>query len=494
MIKAKSRRQSLLFYVLFCLSVSLLAAISLHYSYKQVEANVERSLRHSSDLIAEWIVGAFAASDYVLRDIADYIDPAQLRYPHSDPHLHQLLTELLLDKHETVPHAFLIGVFNAQCIAIYTSAYVGFDASEREYCQKLHANPTLQSHITLAYRSNTGVLNVTQVRRLPSAEDEFLGFVAIGIDLDFFSSWLQKIELSSQSSIAILDHQGLLLARSPQVERAVGQRVESPAIELFLRQQKAFGISKMVSPIDGEKRLFGSRRVADLPFIVIVGLTTNEYLYTWRLQVIGTLFTLLILWLLATAILRKHWKLIEQSLQLMHMAHKDALTEIPNRAYFIELFERERQKSRRYGTPLSLLLLDLDKFKQINDSYGHLAGDHALLAFKDACQRGLREMDILGRWGGDEFVVLLPDGYDIAVVVAERLRAIVQQTVVTDTKGREFVLRTTIGFASSHGNSEHVPSLDQLFSYADRALYAAKKAGRNRVHGYKVESSASATT
>jgi len=88
--------------------------------------------------------------------------------------------------------------------------------------------------------------------------------------------------------------------------------------------------------------------------------------------------------------------------RLTQMARKDALTQIPNRGYFMELAERERHKAQRYHTPLSLLLVDVDHFKRINDRYGHAVGDRALVAFTDACQQVLRDMDIFGRWGGDE--------------------------------------------------------------------------------------------
>lgn len=168
---------------------------------------------------------------------------------------------------------------------------------------------------------------------------------------------------------------------------------------------------------------------------------------------------------------------------LTQMAHKDPLTQIPNRGYFIELAERERQKAQRHHTPLSLLLLDVDHFKLINDRYGHAAGDRALIAFAGACQQVLREMDIFGRWGGDEFVVLLPDVRDTAYAVAKRMHLAVQQVEVTDDEGQCFGLQTTIGFTSVDTWELTVPTLEQLLARADQALYAAKQAGRNRVEG-----------
>jgi diguanylate cyclase (GGDEF)-like protein/PAS domain S-box-containing protein len=172
--------------------------------------------------------------------------------------------------------------------------------------------------------------------------------------------------------------------------------------------------------------------------------------------------------------------------RLTQMARKDTLTQIPNRGYFIELAERERQKAQRYHTPLSLLLLDVDHFKFINDRNGHAVGDRALVAFTDACQQVLRDMDIFGRWGGDEFVVLLPDGHDTAYGVAKRMHLAVQQVEVTDDEGQCFGLQTTIGFTSFDTWELTVPTLEQLLARADQALYAAKQAGRNQIKGQAI--------
>lgn len=486
MINDSYRRSSLLLCSLFCLGVGLITAVSLHYGYAQVRDSAERSLQHSSDLIAEWIVGAFAASDYVLRDIAGHVDPAQLLYPHPEPETQRRLTRLLIDKQSTVPHAFLVSALNAECIVTHSNAIIGFDASEREYCRVLRDDPTRQTVVTQGFISHTGQLNVTQARRLAADQGEFAGLVAIAVDLGFFSRRMERIEIATKASIAIIDHQGLVLARKPLREGAVGQTFVSSTVAAFLASQRPFALFNMRSPIDDVERWFGARRVAGLPFIVIVGLAPDEYMQTWRLQVLVSLSMLLMLWLLAIITLRKHWAMLQQSAQFAHMAREDTLTRLPNRRYFVELAERERQKARRQQMPLSLLMLDVDQFKQINDVHGHAAGDRALVAFKDACSSVLREVDIFGRWGGDEFVVLLPEGYATAQAVAERVRGAVKQIKVHNDKGQAFQLRTTIGFVSTVAGGASVPPLDELFSHADQALYAAKQAGRDQVRGVQI--------
>ena len=172
--------------------------------------------------------------------------------------------------------------------------------------------------------------------------------------------------------------------------------------------------------------------------------------------------------------------------QLRALATRDSLTGAANRRHFVELAQREHERSRRAGSPLSLCLFDADHFKNINDHYGHVAGDHVLSAMAAAARGALRASDVLGRLGGEEFAMLLPDT-DLAgaLLVAERVRAAVAATVVQggEVRGADApgAIRVTIsiGVAERQGDE----SVEALLKRADRALYAAKDSGRDRVQG-----------
>ncbi len=166
-------------------------------------------------------------------------------------------------------------------------------------------------------------------------------------------------------------------------------------------------------------------------------------------------------------------------LQLVKEARTDALTGLYNRRYFYELAEREFALSKRQAGPLALLQLDIDHFKEVNDTYGHDAGDAVLRALSNVCRHTLREIDIIARFGGEEFVVLLP-GVDKnrAVEVAERLRVMLSKTIVVTDKAENISFTVSIG-ATNHIQDAENP--DQMLKRADIALYAAKKAGRNCV-------------
>ena len=165
--------------------------------------------------------------------------------------------------------------------------------------------------------------------------------------------------------------------------------------------------------------------------------------------------------------------------QLRQLAAHDPLTGALNRRAFVEGFRERRDQRAQRKRAASVLVLDIDHFKKINDTWGHAVGDQVLVAFARTVRECLRGSDLLGRFGGEEFVALMCacTGAE-AEAVAERVRAAVAGTIVHIDGGRHVVMTVSIGIASADSLPE---SLDPLVAAADKALYAAKAAGRNQV-------------
>jgi hemerythrin len=166
---------------------------------------------------------------------------------------------------------------------------------------------------------------------------------------------------------------------------------------------------------------------------------------------------------------------------LLKLASEDYLTRIGNRRFFYEQASREIKRSARSEEPLTLLLIDIDHFKNVNDTYGHEAGDCVLQQIASICKNSIRSIDIIGRIGGEEFATLLLDtDYEGSHTTAERLR---HNIANTDIKLRGNLLRTTvsIGAVTFLGDSK---TIDFRLHHADEALYRAKNLGRNRVEYY----------
>jgi two-component system cell cycle response regulator len=167
--------------------------------------------------------------------------------------------------------------------------------------------------------------------------------------------------------------------------------------------------------------------------------------------------------------------LVEESRLL---ATTDALTGLVNRRAFSDWALRELRRSQRYHDPLAVILLDVDHFKQINDRYGHAAGDLVLGAVSRLLMSGIRNCDVVARWGGEEFVLALPStALEGATEVAERARRRLESASIVTADGQHIPVTASFGVAQLDPQE----SLEQLIDRADRAMYSAKSSGRNRV-------------
>ena len=165
--------------------------------------------------------------------------------------------------------------------------------------------------------------------------------------------------------------------------------------------------------------------------------------------------------------------------KLEHLAATDPLTGAANRRHFIERVEAEMAHAQRDGAPFSLLALDLDNFKWVNDAYGHQVGDKVLKGFVLACLDAIRPYDGVARVGGEEFMVLLSrTSLDTALAIGERIRAAIASTTFASEAGRDISITVSIGI-SQYGTDGN--TIDALLRAADQRLYHAKRHGRNRV-------------
>ena len=168
----------------------------------------------------------------------------------------------------------------------------------------------------------------------------------------------------------------------------------------------------------------------------------------------------------------------KKEMQLFDQATKDPLTKCYNRRQFEELAKNEVQRSRRYNHPFCLFMIDADHFKSVNDTHGHAVGDLVLQALADCCRRTLRESDIVARFGGEEFVILLPEAtIENAFRVAERLRIKISKLVVKNEQNQDVQFTVSIGLVSSTVTD----NVAEMLKMADEALYVAKENGRNQV-------------
>ncbi len=176
-------------------------------------------------------------------------------------------------------------------------------------------------------------------------------------------------------------------------------------------------------------------------------------------------------------------ELEKKNRQLLELASTDHLTGLCNRRSFEKIANKELERAQRYQTPLSILALDLDFFKTVNDTHGHLFGDEVLQLFTKACLECLRKTDLMARLGGEEFVVLLPETTEyLAANVGEKLREAIESISAISPENIKVSVTCSVGVTTGTMQDENIA---MLLHRADEALYDAKKLGRNRVSIYK---------
>ena len=225
--------------------------------------------------------------------------------------------------------------------------------------------------------------------------------------------------------------------------------------------------------------IFASATACRLYILTLDKINPVNYLTQWPYNEITFLICMLSALIINFAFIAMvNVKIAEE---LTHAAGHDWLTNVMNRRRFEESFAVVQANSLRYGYTQSMLLLDLDNFKKINDQYGHLFGDKVIKTFANLCKQTVRSVDLLGRYGGEEFCIVMPNTSEAeALVLAERIRAKYEATSIW-LGSKRIPCTVSIGVCDSGKAGSDFKS---LFEAADQSLYAAKKAGKNAVIGH----------
>lgn len=290
-------------------------------------------------------------------------------------------------------------------------------------------------------------------------------------------------------SLSLFSGDGTVLLRYPFPDRLIGQDLSQGPLFSSLLADADSGASWAPEETDGVPRLVAYRKLAGYPLVVTSGLEAEMILGRARSEIVTAAAILLAVFFftsIVVGLLIRQYRRAEQSrrwlldaeARLRDLATHDSLTECLNRRAILVEASNELHRFRRTRRPFSILMIDIDNFKQLNDRYGHLVGDSILVGMATLCRDLLRPTDQIGRYGGEEFLVLLPEtDAHTATVVADRLRSAVAG-VPFETGREQVTITLSVGVAVA---TMEMQSLKPLIQSADSALYAAKAEGRNRV-------------
>lgn len=459
------------------LVILVASGLELVSSYQNTLNKLEDEAQTTSYLVAEWVNTAFSTPLYILRDLTNGLDPAELVYPAVDPVQHNLQTQRIIRQAKLYPPTLFLGLFNRDCVVTHTSIgrNLGFDFKHREYCGLVFQEPIKDYKVSNMFISVESKMNITISYPVLTAEETIAGFGLIGLDLSLFQEWLNRLEIRPGMVVSIFDLKRQLLARLPQLESELGQVVGHPISDAMIQAGTSEPITaRLRSPIDGIDRVWSLRRVSNLPFLMVVGISTQDVLQEWYLKCFVYILGNGVLILFAGLGLREFYRSQQLASRMEQLATTDPLTGLMNRRKFVDVITPSIEESNRYRYPLSVMLIDIDYFKNINDRYGHDVGDQVLQKFAETLGRAACATDAIARWGGEEFVVMLPfTQKQEAVRFGARLQQILLTTPIMD----DIYITVSMG-VSQHRRYE---SMDDVIKRADIALYYAKDKGRNRV-------------
>lgn len=328
-------------------------------------------------------------------------------------------------------------------------------------------------------------------RRMMNSDETYAGAVAVAVHAGYFVSGYEPAALGDDGVLGLVGTDGIFRARRTGDAVSAGEAIDYES--LIPEEDDAVEASAAleVNEWDDVQRYTVARKLFDFPLAIVVGLSRQEQLapavelrrsYMWRAAG-GSVLVIVVMallgwfnWQLAAARRRVMEERVAHAQRVEYLAFHDNLTDLPNRAFFSRLLTQGMQQARRYDKKLTLLFLDLDRFKTINDSLGHEAGDDLLREVAKRLTESVRESDIVARLGGDEFVVMLPEvsaSRQVTPVANKILTAVANPFTLV---GQEFRITVSIGASIFPDDGEDE---ETLMKSADVAMYYAKEQGKN---------------
>lgn len=486
-LRARLLKMCAALFTFFVLLASWLI-FDLHRGYEKVLADTSYRATQHSQIIGQNFRTEVLAADYVLRDVLGRVQEQDLVFPDPDPAHAQRMTMLLKEKADTVPDFFSMVLFDRDCVfAVTTTGKNTGIRSKPALCEarKVHqGSGPLVSYIS-GKESASGQSVLVLSRTLRSPAGDFLGGVMGVIELERAQHRFDSLVLEPGDSVALLDESQVLLARNPALAGANEKRLETPKIPASLTPDASGVKVAMQLDADGRERLFGFSRVEGFPFVIAYGYDKAQAIADWQRRALELGLGYLTIFILAAMAARAYWTMLLQREELrasrsalQDLATRDPLTGLYNRRFLDEVMPLELARAQRDGTPLSVIMLDLDHFKKVNDDYSHAAGDEVLKTFAELLKHGARKSDLICRYGGEEFIAIMPNmTANQALERAESWRKQLEETLVVHD-GCNIRVTMSAGIAVF---PKPCKSPDQLFSRADEMLYKSKQQGRNRI-------------
>jgi len=439
--------------------------VGIHHQ-RQQDAIIPLFALVTSEIIHPLSVSQFMANDQLVIEyvLQDKIDENKLRhYLTHYAEQYQMLTFIALEKHN-----LMLDSNNKQD---------RLDAEEAEWFHRLKASPERQ----FADIGNAEDPHLYFDVKMFNQDKEFIGFIGAAVDLNYFAQRFDEFNRRFGYELYFVDENNSITLSSSHLMKTESHHRRNEIVKIDdLPWYKAFSSRQQANTIENnnsDQALVSKMPIQELNWqLYIVSPPASQQREYWQLFfsrfVIFVLITMLAYFIFINLINYFKSSVVKGS-------HIDFLTKLPNRSY---IHWKYGELVNRYDNA-SIVVADIDHFKQINDNYGHTIGDQVLKTIATQMSSKLRQVDLIARWGGEEFLMILPDtSVDQASEITERIRQSIEQTSFDGARPNQS-FNATISFGISHTMLEK-NTLDKVIAEADQALYIAKANGRNQLVVY----------
>jgi diguanylate cyclase (GGDEF)-like protein len=488
----------------FCLLVVLLIGVmawkilSSYYDEKRI---VELQTKNFTQAMSAHVLASIQFMDLSLISTADIIKTISKDSQISP----EAIKQLLLTAGRMSDANFWLIFLDAQgrgIAASNNSPVAGISYAERPYFSEQVKNKNLGLYVggpIVGKASNRRVFALS--RRVTSSTGQFLGVVVASVNPNAFAKVFTNALFNPSLNITLAHTEGKIIARVPRFEDSFGTNIVGSPLFKHLAVAPS-GSYEAKSVIDGENRIYAYNTIENLPLVVSVGMSSKSLtaglVDDFFIAAVGLTINIVVLLFSGNYALRSFLRVMESEAKhrqsndelkaaqesLTRLARVDTLTGLPNRSSLYDRLAQALDRSRRNGTKVGCLYMDIDYFKQINDTLGHAGGDELLKQFGARVQACVRQTDSFARLAGDEFVAVIEDldQPDAVRLVAAKIIEAMQSPFLIEGVSRS--VTASIGVAIANGLTDDP---DSLLRKADAALYCAKREGRNLYRLYETQ-------
>lgn len=492
-LRLGSARWVILFGLFVAVSITTGAALYTTALYNADLDKAEHTLQDLTLVLAEQTERAFQTVEVMQNAVVGHLINAGVKSSDDLRRAAPLydVYELLKAQVEPLPHVDALAIIDDQGKLLNVSRswpLPKMDVADRSYFQTLKSDQSLQSYVSEPVFSRMADKWTFMVaRKITGTQGQFIGILLAIIELEYFEALYQEIAIPSGRAIALARQDGVLLARYPRVEaalRAPSFASSSPIRALLGRSSPA--TVRNVSAVDGQDRIVAVNNLKRYPLAVLLSETVQTVLSGWRYQAALIVAAAVLMNIAVATACWLGFRQIRAASKRAdaegYLARHDTLTGLPNRILFNEKMERVASYAKESRTRFAVLLLDLDRFKEVNDTLGHLVGDALLQAVASRLRACIPGSGLVARIGGDEFAVIQRGVQGREDVVALAGRLIEAANKPYELLGHVVSTGVSIGAALAPDDGTDP---DRLSKSADIALYSAKGGGRGSFRLYE---------